>query len=68
MIVGIVSALLLASLSLNAYFLYRLKKIKSRPDSYEARELLQDLVSGDALVRITRVAPANVILRSPRNV
>lgn len=55
------------SLAVNALFIYRFKTTKHKPlESYEVRDLLHDLTSGDALVHIKRIAPTDVFLRSPR--
>jgi hypothetical protein len=58
--------LFLASASGNVFLYIKLKQVRSQP-SYEARMLIHDLTAGDALVRVTRVAPEEVLLRSPRH-
>jgi hypothetical protein len=61
--------ILALSLILNAALLFLYLKEtnqkKSRKDTREAEELLADILQGDALVRITRISPADVFLRSP---
>ncbi len=39
---------------------------KTPPLSVSAQELLHDLLRGSALVRIERISPADVLLRSPK--
>jgi len=57
-----------ASLGLNAFTLYKLKTDKpKRAESYDAKALLRDLLNGDSLIRITRIAPEDVFLRSPKD-
>lgn len=64
------SILLGASVTGNFWLYSRYKHLISqkpkKQESYEARELLSDLLSGVALVEVRRIAPAQVILRSPR--
>lgn len=43
-----------------------LSKKPKKQESYECKELLQDLLSGDALVKVERIAPADFFLTSPR--
>lgn len=66
---GTVSLFILCVFSLagNAllYFQFQ-RRNKDAPKSYELREFIADLMQGDALVRVTRVDPADVLLRSPR--
>lgn len=64
------AVLLGASLALN---IHQSRKLNSpepvRPDHYEVTELLNDLTSpGVAIVELRRIAPANVMIRSPRDV
>lgn len=55
------------SLAINAALYHLLKKSKKqRPLSRSAEELMHDLTAGVALVRIERVDPGDVFLRSPR--
>lgn len=58
------------SLSANAFLLFWLKKTKRtnpKTYTYDAQALMQDLLAGDGLVRVSRVAPQDVLLRSPRD-
>lgn len=45
------------------YLLRKFRQIKRRGKSFEAEELLSDILSGGSLVRIQRIAPENVLLR-----
>jgi hypothetical protein len=58
---------LVLSLSLNAF--QHFKKIKApKQYSYEALELVNDLTrTGTAVVKITRIDPQSIFLRSPRD-
>lgn len=60
-----VSILLGLSAALNAVMVYLLKK-PSKDLTYDARELLHDLTQGSAMVKISRVSGADIMLRSPR--
>lgn len=57
---------LLLSLIGNALLAYRLQQKRKRPESYEVKELLSDLLAGGALIEVRRIAAADVFLRSPR--
>ena len=58
---------LVCSLAANAYFWRWRKSLKSNPQySLDARQILHDLTRGEALVRIARVDPEDVLLRSPK--
>ena len=49
------------------YLQYRkLKLVKARPESVELKEFLFDLLSGDGLIQVKRIATSDVVLRSPR--
>lgn len=65
----IVFGVLLAfSLSANAYLFYLLRKIKKdRPMTRDAQMLLSDILRGNGLVRIKRIAPEDVFLWSPNS-
>lgn len=66
----IVWFLLAISLCANAALLYLVKKLKKEPvvtNSYEVEQLIHDLTSGSALIKITRVDHSNLFLRSPRH-
>lgn len=69
LILGI-SVCLAISVILNGYLYYRLRLLKNTPrkDTYEVMDLLQDLMAGQAVVQIKRIAPSDVFLRSPRQV
>lgn len=69
MILNLSLAFFLAlSLCLNLALFFWAKSQKKKPiQSYEASQLLNDLLSGEALVRVQRVAPSDVLIRSPRN-
>lgn len=58
--------LFLASVAFNVHLSLKQKKQKNKPD-YDATQLLHDLTGGDALVKVTRISPENVLLRSPRD-
>ncbi len=59
------SSLLTLSLAINFYLFFRNKK-KPKQETYEVGELLSDLLAGQAMVRVERIAPADVLIRSPR--
>lgn len=54
-----------ASANFLQLYLYR-SKLKKAPPSASAEEILGDLLRGQALLRVIRVAPESVLLRSPR--
>jgi hypothetical protein len=66
MLTEFVSGLLLISLAVNCLLGWHLWKRRSRTETYDAQALMTDLLHGQALVRVERVAPADVLLRSPR--
>ena len=52
------------SVAFNAYQFIAIKKLKKKKvDSYEVKELLHDLLSGDGYVKVTRIAPTDFYLR-----
>lgn len=60
------SAFLLASNAVTLILLLQQRK-KEKKLTKDAQELLHDLTAhGNALVRLERIAPADVFLRSPR--
>lgn len=62
-----ISAALLVSVCLNIY-LIQFKMKSKRKDSYELQEFLHDLTSpGIGMIKIERIAPTDVFLRSPRD-
>lgn len=55
------------SLSGNALLLLHLRKLKkTAPLTTDARAMLHDLTSSAALVKVTRVDPQDILIRSPR--
>ncbi len=67
---------LVASLTLNglclaymAYIKFFEKKINPPKvkDSYELSQFMMDLLAGDGLIRVQRIAPHDVLIKSPRN-
>lgn len=59
--------LLSISMGINLWQYLRAKKGRFK-ETFDATMLLHDLTRGNALVKVTRVAPEDVILRSPRGV
>jgi hypothetical protein len=43
-----------------------IRQKRQKPLTTDAHELLADLMRGGALIRVVRIAPEDVILRSPR--
>jgi hypothetical protein len=67
-IAAVIALFLGVSLSANFYLFKKLKSAKSAArDSYELQQFLHDLTGGTGLVQVSRIAPANVLLRSPRD-
>jgi preprotein translocase subunit YajC len=66
MIVIPLSILLAVSVATNVFFILRPNSKSRRENSRTAEELLADLLRGTAIVRIDRIAPSDVLLRSPR--
>lgn len=66
MIVIPLSILLAISVAANVFFIFRSNSKSRRENSRTAEELLADLLRGTAIVRIDRIAPSDVLLRSPR--
>ena len=64
----ILSVTLLITNIITVLALYKNKKVKSkeRSESIETREFVADLLNGEAILKITRVNPTDVFLRSPR--
>lgn len=59
---------LVASIGANAWLYLKLRKAKTETKyTYDAQALLRDLLAGQALLRIERIAPEQVFLRSPRD-
>lgn len=42
------------------------KKSKNSSDSYELSLFIRDLLEAEGLIKITRIAPSDIFLRSPR--
>lgn len=59
-------ALFVISAGFNAYLFIQIKIAPKPQSDYDARMLLHDLTAGSGLVRVQRVAPEDVLLRSPR--
>lgn len=55
----------LTATNLFTFFLYRKKPQKSN-QSMELAEFMSDLLQGQAVVKVTRVVPTDIFLRSPR--
>lgn len=57
---------LVLSIALNIFLYIKLKSSKHKPEaSYEASDLLSDLLKGRALIEVRRIAPESVFLHSP---
>lgn len=59
-------ALLIVSIGANVLFALKIREKSKKVESYEVTQLLHDLTGGNAIVRIERIAPSDVLLRSPR--
>jgi hypothetical protein len=65
----VIASALIVSLAANAFLAVKLRASKTEPKyTYDAQALLRDLLQGQALLRIERIAPEQVFLRSPRDV
>ena len=64
--VAILAGLLALSLIFNAYLYKRSRAPKPIQESFEARHLLRELLSGQAIVKIEVLDPKNFFLRVPR--
>lgn len=58
--------ILAASIILNLYLGNKIQKQKKRQATYDCNELLSDLLAGQSLVKVTRLAPTEHFIRSPR--
>lgn len=67
--ISVTTLLLGVSLISNAALAWLLfhPKSKLKTQSYDVRELMRDLSRGGALIKMTRVNPEDVLLRSPRD-
>jgi hypothetical protein len=66
----ILSVALLSSLIINFILYFKIKYLKKenpKESSYEVKELLQDLLSGSALVKVSRISSEDVFFRSMRD-
>jgi hypothetical protein len=63
---SVLACALAASAALNFHFYRKLANPK-RPESYELQQFLHDLTAGSGLVRVIRVSPVDVMIRSPRD-
>jgi Na+-transporting NADH:ubiquinone oxidoreductase subunit NqrC len=64
----ILTVTLVGSILLNAHQYRALRQKPQRQETYDVKELLADLLSGDGLVQVRRISPTDVFLRSPRDV
>jgi hypothetical protein len=62
----LVLGLCILSVSINVYQFYRTRKRIPSKESYEARDLLRDLLSSSAVVEIKLMDKSTFFLRSPR--
>jgi len=62
----IIGILLLTNFTIFFLYLRHQKKIRARKESIELSEFMLDLLHGDGLVKVSRVNPSDVMLRSPR--
>jgi Zn-dependent protease with chaperone function len=59
--------LFIISVAANIFAVFKLSRKQQKQNDRTASELLHDLTAyGNALVRIERIAPTDVLLRSPR--
>lgn len=68
MVYAVVSSLLTLSVIANGALYYLLRQYKTQKLDYGAQQLLRDLLSGDAVVRITPINRDEIFLRSPRDI
>jgi len=69
-VLGVASAIFILSLVLNIALIIRCKHLKKHPpakQTYDATALMHDITAGAALVRIVRVNPGDVFVRSPKD-
>ena len=60
----VIYGLIISNILAAALAIHFRRKQKIRKNSIEANELLLDLMRGDALVRVSRVDPSDILLRS----
>jgi hypothetical protein len=64
----VTSCLLIASLGANALLGIKLKTRKAPSEmTYDASQLLRDLLAGKALVKVERIAPEGLFIMAPRD-
>lgn len=67
MIYELLSVALFITNLITAILFYQFKlKIKQRPETLELQQFMLDLLQGSALVKVSRISPADIMLRSPR--
>jgi hypothetical protein len=66
-VLSVIIALLVATNATLFYFLLRKSPIQTKRMDVTAQQLINDLTAtGNALVRLERIAPSDVFLRSPK--
>lgn len=64
----IIGSALIVSLAANILLALKLRSSKRETKyTYDAQALLRDLLAGQALLKLERIAPEQVFLRSPRD-
>ena len=53
------------NIALTIAYVSERRRNKKRKETIDAQDLLMDLMAGEALVRVTRISPTDVFLRSP---
>lgn len=66
-IAGFAILVSVVSIGLSAYLIKTSKQTRVNGQTQELKDFLADLGRGDGLVRVTRVDPSDVLLRSPRS-
>lgn len=66
LLIASTTALLLSNL-LTLFLLFKKKKVTEKDPPPEFSEFLLDLMQGGALLKIQRINPENLMLRSPRS-
>lgn len=67
--IQITHLLIVLSLLTNAFLIYKLReKAKPNQNNDDFKELTLDLISGSALIKITRLPKEDVFLKSPRGI
>jgi len=66
---GTLLAILPLSLALNLLQFHLARKSRQkRPESYELKEFLRDMMAGRGLLEVRRIDPDHLMIRSPRDV